>query len=195
MDAIGIGTGPGPMHAVNGASGAIGGPDRRWWTLVAMCFALFMIMLDNTIVNVALPSIQRLLQTTPEYLQWTVDAYILSFAVLILLGGKLGDRFGRKQLFLVGLTIFTLASAACALASSDHQLIAARVVQGAGGALLNPLSLAILVAAFPAGRFPPPSASGPGSPASASRSARWPVGSSSSAPRGRRSSGSTFPSG
>ena len=142
------------MNAENGVSGATGGPNRRWWTLFAMCFALFMIMLDNTIVNVALPSIQRSLQTTPENLQWTVDAYILSFAVLILLGGKLGDRFGRKRMFLVGLTIFTLASAACALATSDHQLIASRVVQGAGGALLNPLSLAILVTAFPRRQVP-----------------------------------------
>jgi MFS family permease len=153
MDAINR-KGRGPMNAENGASVANGAPSRKWWTLFAMCFALFMIMLDNTIVNVALPSIQRSLQTTPQNLQWTVDAYILSFAVLILLGGKLGDRFGRKRLFLVGLAIFTLASAACALATSDHQLIASRVVQGAGGALLNPLSLAILVAAFPRRQVP-----------------------------------------
>ena len=177
------------MNAENGASGANGAPNRKWWTLFAMCFALFMIMLDNTVVNVALPSIQRSLQTTPQNLQWTVDAYILSFAVLILLGGKLGDRFGRKRMFLVGLTIFTLASAACALATSDHQLIASRVVQGAGGALLNPLSLASWSRRSPAGRFPPPSASGPGSPASAWRSARWPGDSWSSTSRGRPSSG------
>jgi EmrB/QacA subfamily drug resistance transporter len=154
MDAIKIRGGRGPMNAENRVSGANGAPNRKWWTLFAMCFALFMIMLDNTIVNVALPSIQRSLQTTPENLQWTVDAYILAFAVLILLGGKLGDRFGRKRMFLVGLTIFTLASAACALATSDSQLIAARVVQGAGGALLNPLSLAILVTAFPRRQVP-----------------------------------------
>jgi len=67
-------------------------PNRRWWTLFAMCFALFMIMLDNTVVNVALPSIQRSLKTTPQNLEWTVNAYVLSFASLILLGGKLGDR-------------------------------------------------------------------------------------------------------
>ncbi|MGN6380134.1 MAG: MFS transporter [Gaiellales bacterium] len=123
--------------------------SHKWWTLFAMCFALFMIMLDNTIVNVALPSIQRSLQTTPENLEWTVNAYVLSFAALILFGGKLGDRFGRKRIFMVGLVIFTLASAACAMSSTDHQLIAARAVQGVGGALLNPLSLSILVAAFP----------------------------------------------
>jgi EmrB/QacA subfamily drug resistance transporter len=124
-------------------------PNHKWWTLFAMCFALFMIMLDNTIVNVALPSIQRSLHTSPANLEWTVNSYVLSFAALILLGGKLGDRFGRKRIFLVGLAIFTLSSAACALAQSDSQLIAARAVQGVGGALLNPLSLSILVAAFP----------------------------------------------
>src|ERR671937_476999 len=106
--------------------------NRRWWTLGAMCFALFMIMLDNTVVNVALPSIQRSLHTTPENLQWTLDAYVLSFAVLILLGGKLGDRFGRKRMFITGLAIFTLASALCALSSTDVELISFRVLQGVG---------------------------------------------------------------
>jgi MFS family permease len=127
---------------------------RPWWTLAAMCFALFMIMLDNTIVNVALPSIQRALHTTAETLQWTIDAYVLTFAVLILLGGKLGDRFGRKRMFLIGLAIFTLASAACAQATTDTQLIAFRAIQGTGAALLNPLSLSILVAAFPRKQLP-----------------------------------------
>ena len=77
--------------------------NHKWWTLFAMCFALFMIMLDNTIVNVALPSIQRALHTTPESLEWTINAYVVSFGALILLGGKLGDRFGRKRIFMVGL--------------------------------------------------------------------------------------------
>src|SRR3978361_1572111 len=98
-------------------------PNRKWYTLAAMCFALFMIMLDNTVVNVALPSIQRSLKTDQESLEWTINAYVLTFAALILLGGKLGDRFGRKRMFLVGLAIFTLSSAACALASGDHHLI------------------------------------------------------------------------
>lgn len=111
------------------------------WTLAAMYFALFMIMVDNTIVQVALPSIQRKLHTSPETLLWTVDAYVLTFAVLILLGGKLGDRFGRKRMFLVGLAIFTLASAACAQATSDEQLVAFRAMRGSGAALLSPLSL------------------------------------------------------
>jgi MFS family permease len=119
-----------------------------------MCFAQFMTMLDSTIVTVALPSIQRELHTVPESLQWTIDAYVLTSAVLILLGGKLGDRFGRKRMFLVGLTIFTVASAACALSATDEQLVAFRVVQGAGGALLSPLSLSILAATFPRKQLP-----------------------------------------
>ena len=76
-------------------------PNHKWWTLFAMCFALFMIMLDNTIVNVALPSIQHSLNPSPENLEWTINAYVLVFATLILLGGKLGDRYGRKRIFLV----------------------------------------------------------------------------------------------
>jgi EmrB/QacA subfamily drug resistance transporter len=129
-------------------------PNHKWWTLFAMCFALFMIMLDNTIVNVALPSIQKELKTTPENLEWTVNAYVVVFASLILLGGKLGDRFGRKRIFMVGLVVFTLSSAACALSTTDSQLIGFRAVQGIGGAFLNPLSLSILVAAFPRPQLP-----------------------------------------
>ena len=128
--------------------------NHKWWTLAAMCFALFMIMLDNTVVNVALPSIQHDLKTTPENLEWTINAYFLSFAALILLGGKLGDRFGRKKIFLVGLAIFTLSSMACALSTSDTGLISARVVQGVGAALMNPLSLSIIVDAFPRHQVP-----------------------------------------
>jgi EmrB/QacA subfamily drug resistance transporter len=129
--------------------------DERhlWWTLFAMCFALFMIMLDNTVVNVALPSIQRELDASPSTLEWTVNAYVLTFATLILFGGKLGDRFGRKRMFLVGLVIFTVASALCALSTSDTQLIAARTFQGVGSAIMNPLSLSILVATFPRERL------------------------------------------
>ena len=119
-----------------------------------MCFALFMIMLDNTVVNVALPSIQHDLHPTPENLEWTVNAYVLTFASLILLGGKLGDRYGRKRFFIIGLVIFTLASAACALATTDTTLIAFRAFQGVGAAMLNPLSLSILVAAFPRQQLP-----------------------------------------
>ncbi len=119
-----------------------------------MCFGLFMIMLDNTIVNVALPSIQRELHVSPETLAWTVNAYVVPFAALILLGGKLGDRFGRRRLFIIGLAIFTAASAACALSTSAGTLVAARAIQGIGAALMNPLSLSILVATFPSKRLP-----------------------------------------
>ena len=128
--------------------------EHKWWTLFAMCFALFMIMLDNTIVNIALPSLQRDLHASPASLQWTIDAYILTFAVLILLGGKLGDRYGRKKMFIVGLAIFTVASMLCALATSDSELIAFRAVQGVGGALLNPLSLSIIASTFPRKQLP-----------------------------------------
>jgi EmrB/QacA subfamily drug resistance transporter len=121
---------------------------HQWLTLVAMCFGLFLIMLDNTIVNVALPSIQRELDASPSTLEWTINAYVLSFAVLILLGGKLGDRFGRKRMFIVGLLIFTVMSAACALAPTAGWLVAFRAGQGVGGALMNPLTLSILVATF-----------------------------------------------
>jgi EmrB/QacA subfamily drug resistance transporter len=123
-------------------------PRHEWWTLAAMCFGLFMIMLDTTIVNVALPAIQEQLRASPSTLEWTINAYVLSFAVLILLGGKLGDRFGRKRMFLLGLAIFTVMSAACALSPSAGWLVAFRAGQGVGGALMNPLSLSILVATF-----------------------------------------------
>ena len=121
---------------------------QKWWTLAAMCFGLFLIMLDNTIVNVALPSIQRELDASPSTLEWTINAYVLAFAVLILLGGKLGDRFGRKKMFIVGLLIFTGFSVACALAPSAEWLVAFRTGQGVGGALMNPLTLSIIVATF-----------------------------------------------
>jgi EmrB/QacA subfamily drug resistance transporter len=122
---------------------------HKWLTLAAMCFGLFLIMLDNTIVNVALPTIQSDLDASPATLEWTINAYVLAFAVLIMLGGKLGDRFGRKRLFLVGLAIFTAMSAACALAPTAEWLVAFRAGQGVGGALMNPLTLSIIVAAFP----------------------------------------------
>jgi EmrB/QacA subfamily drug resistance transporter len=127
---------------------------RERLTLAAMCFGLFMIMLDNTIVNVALPSIQRGLQTSPEALAWTVNAYVVPFAALILLGGKLGDRYGRRRVFVGGLVLFTAASAACALSTTTGALIAGRAIQGVGSAMMNPLSLSILVATFPRERLP-----------------------------------------
>src|SRR6478609_7381350 len=93
--------------------------NRRWWALGAMCFALFMIMLDNTVVNVALPSIQRGLHASTASLEWTVNAYTLSFAVLLVTGGRLGDLFGRRRIFLVGVVIFAGSSAAIGFSTSD----------------------------------------------------------------------------
>jgi EmrB/QacA subfamily drug resistance transporter len=129
-------------------------PDRHWLILGAMVFALFMVMLDMTVITVALPSIQRSLNASEQNLEWTVNAFSLSLASLTLLGGKLGDRFGRRRLFLAGLAIFTASSAACALAQTDGQLVAARAAQGVGGALMGTLSLSIIVAAFPRDRLP-----------------------------------------
>jgi EmrB/QacA subfamily drug resistance transporter len=119
-----------------------------------MVFALFMVMLDMTVVTVALPSIQRTLNASEQSLEWTVNAFSLALASLTLLGGKLGDRFGRRRLFLAGLVIFTASSAVCALAQTDAQLVAGRAAQGVGGALMGPLSLSIIVAAFPKDRLP-----------------------------------------
>src|SRR5687767_11765636 len=123
--------------------------NRRWWTLGAVAFGLFMIMLDNTVVNVALPSIQRDLGVGLSELQWIVTGYALTFAALMLTGGKLADHYGRRLIFVVGLTVFTLASLGCGLAESGEVLIAARVVQGAGAALMNPATLSIIAATFP----------------------------------------------
>jgi EmrB/QacA subfamily drug resistance transporter len=123
--------------------------NRKWWTLGAMCFALFMIMLDNTVVNVALPSIRDDLGIGISELEWVVNAYALTFGVLLLTGGKLADMLGRRAIFVTGLVIFTAASLACGLASSADVLIAARTVQGIGAALMNPATLSIITATFP----------------------------------------------
>ena len=122
---------------------------RKWWTLAAVAFGLFMIMLDNTVVNVALPSIARDLHVDLSELEWIVTGYALTFASLMLTGGKLADLMGRRLIFIVGLAIFTLSSLACGLAGSGEVLIGARVVQGAGAALMNPATLSIIAATFP----------------------------------------------
>ena len=117
--------------------------------LLTMCFALAMAMLDNTVVNVALPTISLKLGAGVSALQWIVDGYVLAFASLLLTGGILGDRYGRKKMFLGGLTVFTLASLACGLSQSTGQLIAFRAIQGVGGALLIPGTLSIITVTFP----------------------------------------------
>ena len=123
-------------------------PKPRW-TLAIVSIALFMTALDNLVVGVALPSIRVDLGGSIEALQWTVNAYTLSFAVLLLTGAALGDRFGRKRMFTIGLGVFTLSSAAAALAPSIEALVAARALQGAGAAAVLPLTLTLLAEAFP----------------------------------------------
>jgi EmrB/QacA subfamily drug resistance transporter len=117
--------------------------------LLTMCFALAMVMLDNTVVNVALPTISRELKAGVSELQWIVDGYVLVLASLLLTGGILGDRYGRKKTFLGGLAVFTLASLACGLSQDTTQLILARAVQGLGAALLLPGTLSIITVTFP----------------------------------------------
>jgi len=123
--------------------------NRRWWTLGAMCFALFMIMLDNTVVNVALPSIQRDLHASISGLEWTVNAYTLSFAVLLVTGGRLGDLFGRRRMFLFGVVLFAASSAFIGLSPSDAWLVTGRTVQGVGAAFMMPGTLSIISNTFP----------------------------------------------
>jgi EmrB/QacA subfamily drug resistance transporter len=123
--------------------------NRKWWTLAAVSIGLFMIMLDNTVVNVALPSIRKDLGISISELEWVVNAYALTFGVLLLTGGKLADLLGRRAIFIAGLVIFTGASLWCGLAGSAASLIAARTVQGVGGALMNPATLSIITATFP----------------------------------------------
>src|SRR6266516_5022808 len=122
------------------------------WTFTITSIALFMVTLDNLVVTTALPVIRRDLHAGLSGLEWPVNAYTLTFAVLLITGAALGDRFGRRRLFVIGLGIFTLASAAAALAPNIETLIAARALQGLGGAIVAPLTLTILSAAVPANR-------------------------------------------
>jgi EmrB/QacA subfamily drug resistance transporter len=123
--------------------------NRRWWTLAAMCFALFMIMLDNTVVNVALPSIQSDLGASISGLEWTVNAYTLTFAVLLVTGGRLGDIFGRRRMFLFGVVAFGASSAFIGFSQTEAWLVAGRATQGIGAAFMMPATLSIISNAFP----------------------------------------------
>src|SRR3954447_16748987 len=123
--------------------------NKKWWTLAAVSVGLFMIMLDNTVVNVALPSMRESLHMSLSELEWVVAGYALTFAAFMLTGGKLADYVGRRTIFMVGLVVFTGASLACGLAPNGGFLIGARVVQGLGGALMNPATLSIITATFP----------------------------------------------
>jgi EmrB/QacA subfamily drug resistance transporter len=122
--------------------------NKKWWTLGAVSVGLFMIMLDNTVVNVALQSIRTSLGMSLQGLEWVVAGYALTFAAFMLIGGKLADFFGRRLVFMVGLAVFTGASLACGLAPNGGFLIGARIVQGLGGAMMNPATLSIIAATF-----------------------------------------------
>src|ERR671914_1017282 len=122
---------------------------RRWMALYVLCAGVLMIVLDATIVNVALPSIQSELGFSQSDLAWVVNAYLIAFGGLLLLAGRLGDLIGQRRVFLIGLTIFTAASLACALAQSQGLLIGARFVQGAGGAIASAVILGMIVTMFP----------------------------------------------
>jgi EmrB/QacA subfamily drug resistance transporter len=124
--------------------------SRTGATLAIVSLALFMVVLDNLIVTVALPAIRADLGASLQSLEWTINAYTLAFAVTLIPGAALGDRFGRKRLFLTGLALFTLSSAAAALAPDTTALVAARALQGVGGAIVAPLTLTLLADAFPA---------------------------------------------
>ncbi len=123
--------------------------SRRFWTLVIVSLGLFMTVLDNLVVNVALPSIHRDLGASIQTLEWTVNAYVLAYAVFLLTGSALGDRFGRKRMFMLGISVFTAGSVAAALSPTIDFLIAARALQGVGAAIVTPLTLTLLAEAFP----------------------------------------------
>jgi EmrB/QacA subfamily drug resistance transporter len=121
---------------------------KRWWALYALCSGVLMIVLDTTIVNVALPSIREDLHFTETSLVWVVNAYMLTFGGFLLLGGRLGDLFGSRKLFLIGLVFFTAASVGCGLANSQGMLIAARAIQGIGGAVVTAVALSLIMSIF-----------------------------------------------
>src|SRR5215510_12230975 len=122
--------------------------DKRWIALILLCTAQFVVVLDASIVNVALPTIGEALDFTESSLPWVVNAYVLTFGGFLLLGGRLADLLGRRRIFMTGLVLFALASLAGGLATSSGQLIAARAVQGLGGALLSPAALSIVATTF-----------------------------------------------
>jgi EmrB/QacA subfamily drug resistance transporter len=122
--------------------------DRKWWTLIAVCTATFMLLLDITVVNVALPDIQRSLHSTFSDLQWVVDAYSLTLAAFLLTAGVVGDMFGRREVFAVGLGVFSISSLVCGVATTSLMLNLARAAQGVGGAIMFATSLALIAGAF-----------------------------------------------
>ncbi len=137
------------MTEIDAAAHAKAADRRRWIALIVVCLAQLMIVLDTTIVNIALPPIQRDLNFAAGDLTWVVDAYLLTFGSTLLLAGRMGDLIGRKRMFLAGITVFTLASVACGLADSEGLLIAGRFIQGVGGGMASSVILAIIVTEFP----------------------------------------------
>src|SRR6266496_3492131 len=127
-------------------------PPRGWLALALLCAAQFMVVLDFSIVNVALPSMQKSLGFSPTTLQWVISAYALLFGGFLLLGGRAADLLGRRRIFLVGLVVFTVASLLSGLAWSEGALIGARAVQGLGAAIISPAALSILSTTFAEGR-------------------------------------------
>jgi EmrB/QacA subfamily drug resistance transporter len=134
--------------------GRLAGLERRWWTLIAVCAGTFMLMLDITIVQVALPTIQRHLSANFSDLQWMIDSYTLALATLVLTWGSVADRFGRKRVFVFGLAVFTLASLLCGVATTPAFLIWARAVQGVGGAAMFATGLALIGQEFRGSEMP-----------------------------------------
>ncbi|AKJ27519.1 MFS transporter [Caldimonas brevitalea] len=135
------------MHASSADPRRIDG-RKRWWALAVLCLGVLMIVLDTTIVNVALPSIGADLHFTETGLVWVVNAYLLTFSGCLLLGGRLGDLYGHRRVFLLGLSVFTLASLACGLADTQQMLVAARAAQGVGGAVVSAISLSLIMELF-----------------------------------------------
>src|SRR3712207_219008 len=123
--------------------------DTRWRALIVLCVGFFMIVLDTTVVNVALPSIQDDLGFSQSSLAWVVNAYLIAFGGLLLLAGRLGDLIGRRRVFLIGLGVFTVASIVCGVSQSQAMLVGARFVQGVGGALTSAVVLGLIVTMFP----------------------------------------------
>src|SRR5262245_49580638 len=122
----------------------IADPKHRWMALYVLCAGMLMIVLDATVVNVALPSIQDDLEFTQQSLAWVVNAYMITFGGLLLLSGRLGDLIGKRLLFLSGLTVFTVASFACGIAQNQEMLVAARFIQGVGGAMASAVILGMI---------------------------------------------------
>jgi len=142
-----------PASAAAARTAGTGGADtgrrgNKWWTLVAVCLGIFMLLLDITIVNVALPDIQRALHASFSDLQWVIDAYALTLAAFLLTSGSLADMYGRRLLYLIGLAVFTCASALCGFAANPIMLQLSRGLQGVGGAIMFAVSLALLADAF-----------------------------------------------